>query len=71
MNAATSLMSDYYYQLDEEGKRRYKEKLGMIGLKEDPYLLPRDHWSPSRVLYPKVESPDICVYLLVLTQWKS
>jgi len=61
INVVLSLINDSYYQLDEEGKRRYKKKLGMIGLKDDPYFLPLDHWLPSRALQLKVESPDICV----------
>ena len=30
--------STYYQELDEEAKARYREKLGMIGDIDDPYL---------------------------------
>ena len=60
MSAIT--MSKFYCQLDEaDTKRSFNWS---IGLKQDPCFLPRDHWSPSRALWPKVELSDICVYLI-------
>ena len=31
--------SSYYNQLDKEGKARYKEKLDLVELNKDPYLI--------------------------------
>ena len=35
-----------------------------MGLHTDPYLLAGDQWLTNRRLWPSVEFPDICVYLL-------
>ena len=42
--------SDAFKQLDTVGKLRYNEKLGMLGIKTDPYMTPKDAWdyNPSR-----------------------
>ena len=48
-----------YKQLDSTGQKRYEEKLSMLGLKEDPYVLPG---STDRSLWPQVEYPDIYNY---------
>ena len=56
--------SVFYQQLDHSGKERYKIKMRMIGLQQDPYLLPRSDWSDKRDLWPNVEFPDIYVYLI-------
>ena len=56
--------SVYYNQLDQAGKARYKQKLELLQQNEDPYLLARDCWSTDRALWPAVEFPDICVYLI-------
>ena len=55
--------SSYYDQLDQEGKARYKQKLALVELNKDPYLLCLGSWSTDRALWPSVEFPDICVYL--------
>ena len=54
-------LSDNYKQLDSTGQKRYEEKLSMLGLKEDPYVLPG---STDRSLWPQVEYPDIYNYLI-------
>ena len=56
--------SEFYRQLDNTGKERYRRKLEMIGSKEDPYLLPVDDWSKNKDLLPAVGFPDIYVYLI-------
>ena len=56
--------SSYYNQLDQEGKARYKQKLDLVKLNKDPYLLCPGSWSTDRALWPSVEFPDICVYLI-------
>jgi len=56
--------SSYYKELSEDDKVRYKEKMRMLEMHTDPYLLPTDRWSTDRKVWPTVEFPDICVYLL-------
>ena len=56
--------SDFFKQHDVADKKRYKEKLSKLGLRIDPYLMDADQWSTSRNVWPSVEFPDICVYLL-------
>ena len=56
--------SEFYKQLDNKGKERYKTKLRMAGTDEDPYLIPRSEWSTSKDLWPCVDFPDIYVYLI-------
>ena len=56
--------SDFFKQLDAADKKRYKEKLSKLGLRTDLYLMDTDQWSTSRNVWPSVEFPDICVYLL-------
>ena len=63
-SASASPESSYYNQLDQEGKARYKDKLNLVELNEDPYLLSPDCWATDRALWPSVEFPDICVYLI-------
>lgn len=56
--------SEYFCQLHDDDKRRYKEKIAKLELETDPYLLPVDQWTPDRTLWPSVEYPDICNYLI-------
>ena len=58
------IKSDFFKQLDATDKKRYKEKLSKLGLHIDPYLMNADQWSTSRNVWPSVEFPDICIYLL-------
>ena len=54
----------YYNQLDQEEKATYKQKLDLVEINKDPYLLYPGSWSTDRALWPSVEFPDICVYLI-------
>ena len=56
--------STFFKELSKEDKVRYKEKMTMLGMRTDPYLLPTDEWSTNKKVWPTVEFPDICVYLL-------
>ena len=56
--------SEFYLQLDSLGKTRYKEKLKMLKLCTDPYLVDKNTWSTEKSLFPSVEFPDIFVYLI-------
>jgi len=56
--------SIYYKELNKDDQVRYKEKMRMLEMGTDPYLLPTDEWSTNRNVWPSVEFPDICVYLL-------
>ena len=58
------IKSDFFKQLDAADKKQYKEKLSKLGLCIDLYLMDADQWSTSRNVWPSVEFPDICVYLL-------
>ena len=57
--------SKYYNDLDAVAQKRYREKLSIAGLSFDPYnsssFLPGSSNIP---LWPEVEYPDICNYLL-------
>lgn len=64
MATAGPKTSDFFKQLDEAGKHRYKVKLNLIGAKEDPYLIQRGDWSGNKDLLPDVEFPDIYIYLI-------
>ena len=56
--------SSLYEQLDCSGKTRYKEKLHMLQLRSDSYLLDKNSWLAERSLWPPVEFPDVFVYLI-------
>ena len=42
--------SDAFKQLDAVGKSHYNENLGMLAIKTDPYMTPKEAWdyNPSR-----------------------
>ena len=58
--------SEFYKQLDDAGKARYRIKLQLIGSNQDIYLLPSNDWSSSSnaELWHTVDFPDIYVYLI-------
>ena len=56
--------SSLYEQLDSSDKARYKEKLRMLQLHSDPYLLDKNTWLTERSVWPPVEFPDVFVYLI-------
>lgn len=64
MASTSKRESELYRQLDFAGKRRYREKLDLLGLDTDPYLTAPDVWTESPELWPDVSFPDICTYLL-------
>ena len=64
VDMAEEIESDFFKQLDAADKKRYKEKLSKLGVCTDPYLMDADQWSTSRNVWPSVEFPDICVYLI-------
>ena len=55
--------SVFFKQLDDTGRVRYKQKLDQLGLNEDPYVMSAG-FETDMSLWPPVEFPDICVYLL-------
>ena len=56
--------SSLYEQLDSSGKARYKEKLRMLKLRSDPYLLDKNTWLTERSVWLPVEFPNVFVYLI-------
>ena len=66
----TMSYSKYYYEeLDSQAQERYKDKCTMAGLSTDPYLS-KDFvsgGSNQQELWPDIEYPDICNYLIYTT----
>ena len=56
--------SEFYKQLDASGKKRYREKTALLGLYYDPDTTSRDCWERTPNVWPDVEIPDICAYLI-------
>lgn len=58
--------SGYFHELPQDAKKRYQEKLDMLGpMANDPYAaVPGDLWSTDSMLWPKVEYPDVYNYLI-------
>ena len=56
--------SDFFKQLDARGKRRYDEKLEILGLCSDPYATTSEDWESDPDCWPNVEFPDIFNYLI-------
>ena len=56
--------SDFFKQLDARGKRRYDEKLEILGLCSDPYATTSEDWESDPDYWPNVEFPDIFNYLI-------
>ena len=65
---ACRIYSTYYQELPQDAKKRYEEKLNLLGaMVNDPYAtVPRgsDLWSTDSLMWPKVEYPDIYNYLI-------
>lgn len=57
-------MEAYFDTLDPEAKKRYKEKLGILGLDSCPYLIPEDAWQDKVTSWPPVDWPSIYGYLI-------
>ena len=55
--------SAYYYDLDEQAKSRYREKLAKVGNMTDPYL-PSTASSIDWQDWPDVQYPDVYNYLV-------
>ena len=56
--------SEFYDQLDIGGKQRYRQKLQLLGICCDPYATKSEEWECNPDLWPNVEFPDICAYLI-------
>lgn len=63
------MLSAYCETLDEVTKKRYVEKVRMIGF--DPFKLKKSEFKDELKLWPSVEYPDIVNYLLVQTSWRT
>ena len=62
--SSSAKRSPFYLQLDTTGRKRYTDKLEMLQLAEDPYLLSLDNFSTDRSSWPPLDFPDIYVYLI-------
>ncbi len=51
-------------ELDAKAQKRYKEKLHVAGLSEDPYVSRKFVSASAYELWPDIEYPDICNYLI-------
>ena len=66
---ASHVHSGYFHDLLKEAKKRYEQKLDMLGpMANDPYTTvsggSRDLWSTDTKLWPKVEYPDVYNYVI-------
>jgi len=58
-------MSSYNYrELDAEARKRYLEKLGVLGLEECPYEMAADLWQDDPTTWPTLEYPEVYTYLI-------
>ena len=58
-------MSSYNYrELDAEARKRYLEKLGVLGLEECPYEMAADLWQDDPTTWPTLEYPEVNTYLI-------
>ena len=67
---------EYYYSLDDTAKQRYKVKLELVGVLEDPYVAyERGIVSVDWNNWPQVEYPDSYSYLVqtpsIYTAWRK
>ena len=62
---SSNVESGYYQQLPESARKRYAEKLDMIGFSCDPYAKHSSHqWSKASTKWPEIEYPDVYNYLV-------
>ena len=62
---SSNVESGYYQQLPESARKRYAEKLDMIGFSCDPYVKHSSHqWSKASTKWPEIEYPDVYNYLV-------
>ena len=63
--SSSRVVSEYYQQLTETARKRYDEKLDMIGVLCDPYAKKNPApWSTESTTWPEVEYPDVYNYLV-------
>ena len=55
---------DYHYNLGNDAKVRYEQKLALVGLDQCPYKLPSDVWVEDPTKWPELEYPDLYNYLV-------
>lgn len=61
------ILSEYYANLVDPAKKRYKDKALMCGF--DPYLLKKSQCTDDLAGYPSIQYPDIVNYLVLQTSW--
>ena len=61
--SADATMS-YFSSLLLVAKARYQKKLLLVGLSTGPYKLPQQAWVDDVTQWPRVEFPDIVLYLI-------
>ena len=67
--ASSNTLSNYFEQLDDKNKARYREKIALIG-NIDTYSLKKQDFSTDRGDYPNISYPDIVNYMLfALSPW--
>ena len=54
----------YFSSLLLVAKARYQKKLLLVGLSTGPYKLPQQAWVDDVTQWPRVEFPDIVLYLI-------
>ena len=53
-----------FFSLPQAAKLRYQKKLHLVALPTCPYELPPGSWIDDVTLWPRVEFPDIVLYLI-------
>ncbi len=64
----TMNMSNIYKMLNHTGQKRYMQKISMLGLQTDPYLLPAAGSNGANL--PSLEYPDIFNYLINIPDYE-
>lgn len=62
--ASVTQYSSYYYALDENARKRYKENLQKLGEATNPYLKWQTGTTIEWQLWPEVEYPNIYNFLI-------